>query len=378
MQASFDYLIVGCGFYGATFARVMADAGKRSLIVDRRPHIGGNCYTTEIAGIHVHRYGPHIFHTNDAGVWAFVNRFAEFNAYRHRGLVRYRDRLYSFPINLLTFHQLWGLLHPRDVSERLQRERVPVARPRNCEEWILSQVGPEIYEIFFRGYTAKHWNRDPSRLPAAIVRRIPMRLDYNDRYFSDRFEGIPVGGYTRLFENLLDHTLIQVETSVDYFAESRRLTAMASQVVYTGRIDEFYDFRFEPLDYRSLRFEDEIVQGDFQGAAVVNYTDQNVPFTRITEHKHLGSGGQHSVITREYPQDFTEGNTPYYPLRDDANVARYRRYRALAAASNVHFGGRLGSYQYYDMHQVIAQAMADARDVLGRRISGAGRGRRAA
>lgn len=367
MYEPFDYVVVGAGLFGAAFSRLAAEAGRRSLVVDRRPHVAGNCFTESVRGIEVHRHGPHIFHTNDERVWAFVNRFAEFHPYVHRCAVRHVDRLLSFPINLLTLHQLWGVTTPAEAEARLARERIPCDQPRSCEDWILSQVGRELYETFFRGYTAKQWNRDPSLLPASIVRRIPIRLTYDDRYFGDRFQGIPVGGYTRLVENMLDHDLIRVETGVDFLAERRRLAHTAPRTVYTGCIDEFFDHRFGRLEYRSLRFEDEFVAGDHQGVAIVNYTEQHVPFTRITEHKHFVGQASlpHSVITREYPADYHEGATPYYPVRDEQNLARYERYRRLATVSNVIFGGRLGTYRYIDMHQVVAQAMAVAAAEVG-------------
>lgn len=382
MRTTFDYVIVGAGMFGAVFARLAAEAGRRSLVVDRRPHVAGNCHTERVRGIEVHRYGPHIFHTNDERVWGFLNRFASFHPYVHRCAVRHGQRLLSFPVNLLTFHQLWGLTTPAEIEARLERERIPCPQPRTCEEWILSQVGAELYETFFRGYTAKQWNRDPSLLPASIVRRIPIRLTYDDRYFSDRFQGIPVGGYTAMFEAMLDHELIRVETGVDFFAERRQLERCGGRLVYTGCIDEFFDHRFGRLDYRSLRFEEEIVTGDFQGAAIVNYTEQSVPFTRIVEHKHFEGRAAlpESVITREYPAEYAAGATPFYPVRDEVNVARYERYRRLADEANVRFGGRLGSYQYFDMHQVVAQAMAAVADELGqaaRRLDGV-RQRRAA
>jgi len=362
----FDFLIVGAGPFGATFARIAAEAGHRSLVVDRRPHVAGNCYTERVRGIDVHRYGPHIFHTNDSRVWAFVNRFADFHPYVHRVAVRQGDRLLSFPINLRTFAQLWGASTPAAVEERLARERIACDNPRSCEEWILAQVGRELYETFFRGYTVKQWNRDPSQLPATIVRRIPIRFDDDDRYFTDRHQGIPVGGYTRLFENMLDHDLIQIETGVDFCVDRRRLEPLATQVVFTGCIDEFFGHRFGRLEYRSLRFEDEIVTGDFQGRAIVNYPEQAVPFTRICEHKHFAGQGRlpESVITREYPADYAATTTPYYPVRDARNAALYDKYRALATVSNVIFGGRLGTFQYFDMHQVIAQAMSTVAAVI--------------
>lgn len=363
---AFDYVIVGCGLFGAVFARCVAEAGRSVLIVDRRNHIGGNCFTREIEGINVHEYGPHIFHTSNARVWNFVNRFAQFHRYTHRTAVNFRGKLYSFPINLMTCHQLWGVTSPQEAQARIDKERIPCESPRNCEEWMLSQVGRELYETFIQGYTAKQWNRDPKDLPASIVRRIPIRLTYNDRYFDDTYEGIPIGGYTRLFENLLDHRLIEMETGVDYFAHASELQSTGTKLVFTGKIDEFYDYRFGRLEYRSLRFEQEIVNGDFQGNAIINYTDRNVPYTRITEHKHFEGKGSlpRSVITREYPQDYKEGSIPYYPIRDEANTALYERYRSLNRDKNVIFGGRLATYQYYDMHQVIAQALTNAEQEL--------------
>ncbi len=362
----FDYLIVGCGMFGSVFARSVAELGKRVLLVDKRSHIGGNCYTEEVGGVHVHRYGPHIFHTSSTAVWRFVNRFTEFNNYRHRGVVRHGERLFSFPINLLTLHQLWGVNTPAEAEARLAAERISAGGADNLEAWILSQVGRELYETFVRGYTAKQWGRDPRDLPAAIIRRIPIRLSYNDRYFDDLYEGIPRGGYTQMFARMLDHPLIKVETGIDYFAETARLRGLGETLVYTGKIDEFFDYRFGQLDYRSLRFETEVRDGDFQGAAIVNYTADSVPYTRIIEHKHFDpQPGSRTVITREYPQAYDAAQTPYYPIRDARNSAIYERYRTLGSESGVLFGGRLGTYQYYDMHQVVAQAMTMAARHLG-------------
>lgn len=362
----FDYVIVGCGMFGCVFARSVAERGKRVLLVDKRDHIGGNCYTEEVAGVHVHRFGPHIFHTNSEAVWRFVNRFTKFNNYRHRGVVCVGERLYSFPINLLTLHQMWGVRTPAEAEAKLAAVRIVADNADDLESWILSQVGRELYETFVRGYTLKQWGREPRELPAAIIRRIPIRLTYDDRYFDDLYEGIPRGGYTRMFENMLDHPNISVETGIDYFADASRLRGLCETLVYTGKIDEFFDYRFGQLDYRSLRFESEILDGDFQGAAIVNYTDASVPFTRIVEHKHFDpQPGSRTVITREFPQAYDASQTPYYPIRDACNTAIYERYRAAAAESGVLFGGRLGTYQYYDMHQVVAQAMTLAARDLG-------------
>jgi len=281
---AFDYVIVGAGLFGSVLARRVAEAGRTVLLVERRPHIGGNCYSESIGGIEVHRYGAHIFHTDSVRVWEFVNRFTRMNHYRHRGVVRHGERLFSFPINLLTLHQLWGVRTPAEAEARLARERLPIDRPRNLEEWILSQVGPELYETFIRGYTAKQWGRDPAELPAAIIRRLPIRLTWDDSYFSDRYQGIPEQGYTRMFENLLDHRGIRVQTGVDFLTARNELLGAGRRLVYSGQIDQFFDYRYGPLEYRSLRFEIERRHGDFQGAAVVNYAAADVPYTRIIEH----------------------------------------------------------------------------------------------
>jgi UDP-galactopyranose mutase len=360
-MASYDYLVVGCGMFGAVFARAAADAGRRVLVIDKRDHIAGNCYSETVAGIEVHRYGPHIFHTDDERIWQFVNRFARFNHYVHHGRVLHGGRMYSFPINLLTLAQVWGVSTPRDAEARLQQVRVARENPVNLRDWIVSQVGQQLYEIFVEGYTAKQWGRDPAELPASIIRRIPIRMTFDDRYFDDRFQGIPIGGYTRLFENMLDHPGITVELGVDYFERSTALRSAASKIVYTGKIDEFFDYRFGELSYRSLRFETEVLEGDFQGAAIVNYTDRAVPFTRIVEHKHFEfQRSAQTVITREYPLAYERGRIPYYPIRDAEQTALYERYRQEGERSGVLFGGRLATYQYYDMHQVIAQALAMA------------------
>ena len=365
---AFDYVIVGAGLFGSVLARRVAEAGRTVLLVERRPHIGGNCYSESIGGIEVHRYGAHIFHTDSVRVWEFVNRFTRMNHYRHRGVVRHGERLFSFPINLLTLHQLWGVRTPAEAEARLARERLPIDRPRNLEEWILSQVGPELYETFIRGYTAKQWGRDPAELPAAIIRRLPIRLTWDDSYFSDRYQGIPEQGYTRMFENLLDHRGIRVQTGVDFLTARNELLGAGRRLVYSGQIDQFFDYRYGPLEYRSLRFAIEHRSGDFQGAAVVNYAAADVPYTRIIEHKHFAlETSDTTVLTCEYPQPFAPGGEAYYPIRDAKNSELFDRYARLAAeeAPQVLFGGRLGSYQYYDMHQVIGAALAAADTELG-------------
>ncbi len=362
----YDYLVVGGGMFGAVFARRAAECGRRVQIIDKRPHVAGNCYTEQIAGVEVHRYGPHIFHTDNPRVWEFLNRFTQFNHYTHHVRVRRGERIFSFPINLMTLAQVWGVVTPADAERKLAEARVPCEHPRNLRDWILAQVGEELYELFIRGYTAKQWGRDPAELPASIIRRLPIRLTYDDRYFGDRFQGIPVGGYTRMFENMLDHDAIDVVLGVDYFEHAQALQAAAEKVVYTGKIDEYFDCRFGELAYRSLRFEHEVLAGDFQGTAIVNYTDAAVPFTRITEHKHFAyQASPQTVITREYPADYHRGQIPYYPIRDAANSALYERYRAEAGRQGLLLGGRLATYQYYDMHQVVAQALALAERELG-------------
>lgn len=358
-----SFLIVGAGLFGATFARRAAEAGHRVLVIDRRTHIAGNCYTKLTAGIHVHQYGPHIFHTSSEKVWKFVNQFAQFNDYVHRGCVYYRGRHYSFPINLRTLKQVYNVESNAEALAHLEQSRQPINDPQNMREWLLSQVGEHLYETFFEGYTRKQWGRDPSELPASIARRIPIREVEDDRYYGDaaRFQGIPVGGYTQLVANLLDHRGIEVELGVDFLEGRDAWSRRARRVVYSGPIDAYFDHRYGRLGYRSLRLEHETHKGWFQRATVLNYTDADVPFTRITEHKHFTkSTVPGTVITREYPEAYTGSNEPYYPIRDAANLGTLDKYRKLAKDETTIFGGRLGSYQYLDMDQVIAQALHTA------------------
>jgi UDP-galactopyranose mutase len=361
----YDYLIVGAGLWGATFARMATDAGKRCLVIDKREHIAGNCYTKEMEGIQVHVYGPHIFHTDNEEIWSFVNRFAKFNHFTCRPKVRYGDRLYSFPINLFTLHQLWGVTTPEEAEERLRRERVPVERPANMKEWILSQVGEEIYRIFFEGYTRKQWGRDPSELPASIAKRLPIRLTHNDNYFEDRYQGVPIGGYTQMVEAMLDG--IDVELGVDFLASAASWPdAVAKRTVYTGPIDRLFKYQLGRLEYRSLTFEHQVHMGDYQGVHGVNYPEPLYPFTRITEHKHFEfQQTEKTVITLEYPAQYEETGEPYYPVNNEENNARARQYRELAEANGFLVGGRLGQYQYLDMHQAIGSAMVAAKRELG-------------
>ncbi|WP_252851685.1 UDP-galactopyranose mutase [Aeoliella straminimaris] len=362
------YLVVGAGLFGSVAARQLAERGHSVLMVDRRGHLGGNCYSEKVQGIDVHRYGPHIFHTNNLRVWKFVNQFVEFNNYRHRGVVQSGDRLFSFPINLQTLHDLWGVRTPAEAQQKLAAQRVVCPDPQNLEEWALSQVGPELYETFIRGYTMKQWGRDPRELSAAVLRRIPIRLTWDDSYFDDTYQGIPVGGYTRMFENMLDHPRIELELGVDFLEHRQELESQAPRILYSGMIDQFFDFRFGALEYRSLRFETETLAGDYQGAAIVNSADAQVPYTRIVEHKHFArTKSDSTVITREYPLAYRPGGEAFYPISTERNEKLLERYKTLAAhqAPHVMFGGRLGAYRYFDMHQVIAQALSCVDRELG-------------
>lgn len=363
----YDYLIVGAGLFGAVFAREMTDQGKTCLVIDKRSHPAGNSHTEEIEGIQVHAYGPHIFHTDDEAVWSYVNRFASFNHFVNRPKVHYQGKLYSFPINLMTLYQLWGVKTPREAQQALREKRVPTdGEPRNMEEWVLSQVGREIYQTFIHGYTRKQWMLDPKDLPADIVKRIPIRLTFDDNYFNHCYQGIPRGGYTRMIGHMLEG--IEVRLDSDYFEDRDHWNRMAERIVYSGRIDEFFDKRFGALEYRTLDFETTLHEDirDFQGNAVINYTELEVPYTRIIEHKHFEFNGiDHTVVTREYPVPWHRDSVPYYPVNDAQNASRYERYRDLARAHNqVLFGGRLGEYRYYDMDQVVSSALKAAKQEL--------------
>lgn len=353
---SYDYLIVGSGLFGSIFARQMTDRGAKCIVVDKRSHIGGNCFTRNDAGIHVHEYGPHIFHTSNSRVWEYMNRWTKFNHFVYRPKVNYKNLIYSFPINLFTLYQLWGVSTPEQAQEKLNDVRVSNPNPQNLEEWILSQVGEEIYHKFVYGYTKKQWNRDPKNLPSSIIKRLPIRLTYDDNYFDDCYQGIPIGGYTPIFEKLLEG--IPVETCVDYLKERNYLDAKAKKVVYTGAIDEFFDCDQGRLEWRSLRFEHERKSGDFQGNAVINYTDESIPYTRICEHKHFEYGKQsHTVVTKEYPQNWDPEKEKFYPINDEKNNQLYKKYSQRVDESKYIMGGRLADYKYYDMHQVVGSAL---------------------
>jgi UDP-galactopyranose mutase len=362
----FDYLIVGSGLFGAVFAREMANNGFKCLVIDRRSHIGGNVYTENVEGINVHKYGAHIFHTNDKEIWDYVNRFAKFNNYRHKVFVSNRNRLFSFPINLMTLTQLWGIITPEAAADKLAKLSKPVDLPKNLEEWILSQVGEELYELFVKGYTQKQWGREPRFLPASIIRRIPIRTNLDDFYFDDLYQGIPEGGYTALIQNLLNG--IEVRLEVDYIKNKSELNQLANHIVFTGAIDEYFDYEYGILEYRSIEFIHKHLEiPDFQGTSVINYTDKATPFTRILEHKHFEFGRQlNTIISEEFSVEWRKGMEPYYPINDERNSKMYSEYRNKAALlyPNVIFGGRLAEYKYYDMHQVVGSALSRVKRVL--------------
>ena len=365
MPGKYDFLVVGAGLFGATFAQAAREKGKRSLVIDRRRHIAGNAYTEETGGIHVHMYGPHVFRTNSKAVWDYVNRFAEFNHFVNSPLARTGDALYNLPFNMNTFHQLWGVTTPAEAKSKIESQKLNIPNPQNLEEQALSLVGRDIYEKFIKGYTEKQWGRQCRDLPASIIRRLPLRFTFDNNYFNDRYQGIPVGGYTRMVEKMLGGCDVLLGT--DYFDFVRKNRDAAPAMVYTGPIDEFFGYRFGPLGYRSLRFETETVLTDsFQGNAVVNYTSYDVPYTRIIEHKHFEFGTQDiTVITREYPAAWEIGLEPYYPINDGPNNMLYSKYKELAAGlEDVHFGGRLGGYAYLDMEQVVGSALGLSGKIL--------------
>ena len=356
----YDYLIVGAGLYGAVFARELTQRGKSCLVIDRRNHVAGNIYTEKMAGINVHKYGAHIFHTSDREVWEYVNQFAEFNNYVNSPLAVYRDELYNLPFNMNTFSKMWGIRTPKEARQMIERQvaELGITEPQNLEEQALSLVGTDVYTKLIKGYTEKQWGRDCRQLPAFIIRRLPCRFTYDNNYFNDRWQGIPIGGYTQMVEKMLEGADVLLQT--DYFDLIREQPEIAHTVVYTGCIDEFFCYRLGALKYRSVRFEtEELPEENYQGNAVVNYTDREVPYTRVIEHKHFEFGKQPTtVISREYSAEWKPGLEPYYPVNDAENSALYAQYQQLAAQQeNVIFGGRLGQYRYYDMDKVIRAAM---------------------
>ena len=361
----YDYLIVGAGLYGATVARELTDAGKKVLVIDKREHVAGNVYTEKIEGINVHKYGAHIFHTNNKKVWDYVNRFTVFNRFTNSPVANYKGELYSLPFNMYTFNKMWGVVSPEEAEAKIAEQKAEImGEPRNLEEQAISLVGRDIYEKLIKGYTEKQWGRDCKELPSFIIKRLPVRLTFDNNYFNARYQGIPVGGYTKLVERMLDG--IEVRLNLDYLIHKEEFDQTAACVIYTGPIDAYFNFSLGALEYRSVRFENELLDiKNFQGNAAVNYTDRETPWTRIIEHKWFEFGMDEegrelpkTVISREYSSEWKPGDEPYYPVNDEKNGLLYRRYKDLAEKeANVVFGGRLGEYKYYDMDQVIAAAM---------------------
>ena len=362
----YNYLIVGAGLYGAVFAQQAKAAGKTVLVIDKRDHIAGNVYTEKVEGIDFHRYGAHIFHTNSKLVWDYVNRFAAFNRFTNSPVANYKGELYSLPFNMYTFNRMWGVVTPEEAAAKIeaQRREAGITEPRNLEEQAISLVGTDIYEKLIKGYTQKQWGRPCNELPSFIIKRLPVRLTFDNNYFNALYQGIPVGGYTRLVEHLLEGT--EVRLGVDYLEHKGELDALAEKIVYTGPIDAYFGYRLGALEYRSVRFENELLdKPNFQGNAAVNYTDAETPYTRIIEHKWFTFGRDEegndlpkTIISREYSSEWRPGDEPYYPVNDEKNGALYAKYKALAAKEpKVRFGGRLGEYRYYDMDAVIAAAL---------------------
>lgn len=372
MQTKYDYLIVGSGLFGATFAHLATKQGKKSLVIDKRPHLGGNVYCENIEGINVHKYGAHIFHTNNKEVWDFVNSIVEFNRYTNSPVANYKGKLYNLPFNMNTFHQMWGVKTPEEAKAKIEEQKVEavarmkadgVTEPRNLEEQAQVLIGKDIYEKLIKGYTEKQWGRKCTELPAFIIKRLPVRLIFDNNYFNDKYQGIPVGGYNKLIDGLLEG--VETKTNVDFFENRSYWEGIADKIVFTGKIDKFYNYQFGKLNYRTVRFETEIIdKPNYQGNAVVNYTEREVPYTRVIEHKHFEMFGAEvydtpkTVISKEYSTEWKDGMEPYYPVNDKQNSELYAQYKELAdKEENVIFGGRLAEYKYYDMAPIIEKVM---------------------
>ena len=355
----YDYLVVGSGLYGAVFAREAKKAGKSVLVIDKRPNIAGNVYTENVEKIHVHKYGAHIFHTNNKKVWNYITQFAEFNRFTNSPVANYKGELYSLPFNMYTFNKMWGVVTPEEAEAKIEEQRKEITgEPKNLEEQAVSLVGRDIYEKLIKGYTEKQWGRKCTELPAFIIKRLPFRFVYDNNYFNDRYQGIPVGGYTAIVEKMLEGT--EVRTGIDFFEFRKENPEIAEKIIFTGMIDEYFGYQLGALEYRSVRFETEVLDCEnYQGNAVVNYTEREVPYTRIIEHKHFEFGKQgKTVISREYSSEWSVGMEPYYPVNDEKNNALFEEYKKLAEKEeNVIFGGRLGDYKYYDMDKVVAAAL---------------------
>ena len=367
MLKKYDYLIVGAGFYGAVSAYELNKKGYKCLVIEKRNHIGGNCYTETVDGINVHKYGAHIFHTNDREIWEYVNQLVEFNRYTNSPVAINNGKLYNLPFNMNTFYQIWGVRTPKEAVDKIaeQTEKYKDVNPQNLEEQALKLVGDDIYNILIKEYTEKQWGMKATELPAFIIKRLPIRFTFDNNYFNDTYQGVPIGGYTKIFEKLLEETEVLLKT--DFFANREYFEALADKIIYTGPIDKFFNYEAGKLNYRSLRFENESLDiENFQGNAVVNYTSHEETFTRIIEHKHFEFGTQkNTIITKEYPQDWNENLEPYYPVNDSVNNKIYSEYKKKADASEkVIFGGRLAEYRYYDMHQIIGSALSKMKKIL--------------
>ncbi|WP_174614777.1 UDP-galactopyranose mutase [Virgibacillus ihumii] len=363
----YDYLIVGSGLFGSTFAYEAHKRGKKCLVIDKRDHQGGNVYCEDVEGVNVHKYGAHIFHTNNKEIWEYVNQFVEFNRYTNSPIANYQGEIYNMPFNMNTFNKLWGVVTPDEAAAKIeeQKQTAGIDKPKNLEEQAISLVGSDIYEKLIKGYTEKQWGRSCTDLPAFIIKRLPVRFTYDNNYFNDRYQGIPIGGYNKIIEKMLGNTEVQLNT--DFFANREELIKKADKVVFTGMIDQYFNYEHGVLEYRSLDFEHEIHDlPNYQGNAVVNYTDRETPYTRMIEHKHFEFGKQDkTVVTKEYPKEWQHGDEPYYPVNDERNNDLYKKYKGLAdQQENVIFGGRLGTYKYYDMHQVIGAALQTVKKEL--------------
>ena len=367
MDLKYDYLIVGAGLYGAVFAHEATKKGKNCLVIDKRNHLGGNIYTENIEGINVHKYGAHIFHTSNKEIWDYVNSFVEFNRFTNAPIANYKGKLFNLPFNMNTFYQLWGVKTPEEAIKKIEEQRAEythITEPKNLEEQALVLGGIDIYEKLIKGYTEKQWGRLATEIPAFIIRRLPFRFTFDNNYFNDTYQGIPIGGYTRLIEKLLKG--IEVKRNVNYFKDKSELDKLAKEIIFTGKIDEFFAYQFGKLEYRSLHFDHEILDtSNYQGNAVINYTEKEVPFTRIIEHKHFEFGTQEkTMITKEYPHEYSKDNEPYYPINDTKNQELLLKYQNLAQQyPNIIFGGRLAEYKYYDMHQVIEKALLKIKNI---------------
>ncbi|HDK7159446.1 TPA: UDP-galactopyranose mutase [Clostridium botulinum] len=361
----YDYLIVGTGLFGSVFAYEATKRGKRCLVIDKRNHIGGNIYCDNIEEINIHKYGAHIFHTSDKDIWNYINRFIEFNRFTNSPIANYKGELYNLPFNMNTFNKLWGVITPKEAKEEIEKQKkeAGIKEPKNLEEQAISLVGTDIYEKLIKGYTEKQWGRSATELPDFIIKRLPVRFTYDNNYFNDTYQGIPMGGYNPIIEKMLENC--EVRLNVDFFKHRKELEAIAEKIVYTGMIDEFYDYKYGVLEYRSLRFETEVLDlENYQGNAVVNYTDKETSYTRVIEHKHFEFGTQQkTIVTKEYPSEWKKGDEPYYPINDKKNIGLYKKYKDLAMKEDkILFGGRLADYKYYDMHHIVGKALEKVKE----------------